>query len=243
MLCLKQRLRKEAGLPISNDAVLPFLLSARAQGELASHSGARAFFAEGLSSSYEAFHHTRDARGKARDIGDDGFPIPSDDTSSDDSMAETTGWYERQVAALIPSKTAERRARLLHPKVSATVNRAIDLWSRGEKVLVFCVYRETARALYEHLREEVEERIIALAGKRLELTQCRVARRLRIDLSELLVVFRKTAALFPSRFATFFLSLFGMSNSRYWPPFSRNLSKCWRPIFVRRLLSSAISPR
>lgn len=158
---------KEAGLPISNDAVLPFLLSARAQGELASHSGARAFFAEGLSSSYEAFHHTRDARGKARDIGDDGFPIPSDDTSSDDSMAETTGWYERQVAALIPSKTAERRARLLHPKVSATVNRAIDLWSRGEKVLVFCVYRETARALYEHLREEVEERIIALAGKRL----------------------------------------------------------------------------
>ncbi|MFM7163656.1 MAG: helicase-related protein [Planctomycetaceae bacterium] len=158
---------KDAGLPISNDAVLPFLLTARAQGELASHSGARAFFAEGLSSSYEAFHHTRDARGKARDIGDDGLPVPPDDNSSDDAIAETTGWYERQVAALIPSKTAERRARVLHPKVSATVNRAIDLWSNGEKVLVFCVYRETARALYEHLREEVEERIIALVGKRL----------------------------------------------------------------------------
>lgn len=158
---------KDIGLPISNEAVLPFLLSARAQGELASHSGARAFFAEGLSSSYEAFHHTRDARGKARDIGDDGLPVPSNDTSSDDSIAETTSWYERQVAALIPLKTAERQARLLHPKVSATVNRAIDLWSNGEKVLVFCVYRETARALYEHLKEEVEERLISLAGKRL----------------------------------------------------------------------------
>lgn len=158
---------KDIGLPISNEAVLPFLLSARAQGELACHSGARAFFAEGLSSSYEAFHHTRDARGNARDVGDDGLPVPSTETNSDDPTAETTTWYERQVAALIPSKTAEREERLSHPKVSATVNRAIDLWSNGEKVLVFCVYRETARALYEHLKEGVEERIIALAGRRL----------------------------------------------------------------------------
>jgi superfamily II DNA or RNA helicase len=160
-------LGKDIGLPISDEAMLPFLLSARAQGELASHSGARAFFAEGLSSSYEAFHHTRDARGKARDIGDDGLPGLSAETNFDDSIAETTNWYERQVAALIPSKTAERRARLLHPKISATVKRAIDLWSSGEKVLVFCVYRETARALYEHLKEEVENRLITLAGERL----------------------------------------------------------------------------
>jgi hypothetical protein len=65
----------EHGLPVAKEAALPFLLTARAQGELAQTSGARAFFAEGLSSSYEAFNHTRTARGKARDMDDDGMPI------------------------------------------------------------------------------------------------------------------------------------------------------------------------
>lgn len=164
----------EVGLSISNDAILPFLLSARAQGELANRSGARAFFAEGLSSSYEAFHHTRDARGNARDIDDDGLAVRavSDPVTTESHVP--TKWYESQVAALIPSRQAERRDRLQHPKVLATVNRAIDLWlDRKEKVLVFCVYRETARALYEHLREEVEERIIQLAGQKLGLDPLR----------------------------------------------------------------------
>jgi hypothetical protein len=59
-------------------------------------------------------------------------------------------------------------------------------------VLVFCVYRETARALYEHLREEVEKRLIELAGKRLGIDSVtqhaeiedlleRIARRLSED--------------------------------------------------------------
>ena len=158
---------REFGLPIADDAILPFLLSARAQGELASRSGARAFFAEGLSSSYEAFHHTRDARGNARDIDDDGFAVEAASDLEPTEMHGPTEWYESQVAALIPSKKGDRRDRLRHPKVSATVKRAIDLWLGGEKVLIFCVYRETARALYEHLREEVEDRLIELAGKKL----------------------------------------------------------------------------
>ena len=154
------------GLPIADDAVLPFLLSARAQGELASRSGARAFFAEGLSSSYEAFHHTRDARGQARDMNDEGQSV--DDSEEEFTEVRLpTSWYESQVAALIPSKSADRRDRLLHPKIAATVKHAVNLWLGGEKVLVFCVYRETSRALYEHLKEEVEDRLIALAGQKL----------------------------------------------------------------------------
>lgn len=160
---------REVGLPIADHAVLPFLLCARAQGELASHSGARAFFAEGLSSSYEAFHHTRDARGNARDVADDGTAIPAPTDTAPTATEVSTSWYENQVATLIPSKQAARRERLQHPKVAVTVNRAINLWLGGEKVLVFCVYRETARALYEHLKEEVEERLIALAGQKLDL--------------------------------------------------------------------------
>jgi superfamily II DNA or RNA helicase len=159
----------EVGLPITDDALLPFLLSARAQGELASRAGARAFFAEGLSSSYEAFHHTRDERGKARDMDDEGKVVQEMEEVQLTEAHVPISWYESQVAALIPSKAADRLDRLRHPKVAATVKHCIDLWLGGEKVLVFCVYRETSRALYEHLKEEVERRLIALAGDKLGL--------------------------------------------------------------------------
>ena len=159
----------EHGLPVTKTAALPFLLTARAQGELAQTSGARAFFAEGLSSSYEAFHHTRTARGKARDMDDDGKPVEDVDDDDDNSNATIvpTSWYEQQVAQIIPSRGATRQDRLLHPKVSATVNRAVDLWSGGEKVLVFCFYRQTCRALYEHIREEINNRTLQIAGDKL----------------------------------------------------------------------------
>lgn len=160
---------QEMGLPIAEDALLPFLLAARAQGELASRSGTRAFFAEGLSSSYEAFHHTRDVSGNARDIDDDGLVVKAETVEVAAEVRVPIEWYENQVATLIPSKKGDRKERLRHPKISATVKRAIDLWLGGEKVLVFCVYRETARALYEHLKEEVEERVIELAGQKLGL--------------------------------------------------------------------------
>jgi hypothetical protein len=158
----------ELGLPVMRDAALPFLLTARAQGELAQSSGARAFFAEGLSSSYEAFHHTRTARGNARDMDDDGRPIEElNDNSDDCATIVPTSWYEQQVAQIIPSRDANRQLRLLHPKVSATVHRAVDLWTGGEKVLVFCFYRETCRALYDHIREEINDRTLKIAGEKL----------------------------------------------------------------------------
>ena len=157
----------DVGLPIAKESVLPFLLTARAQGELARVSGARAFFAEGLVSSYEAFHDTRKNRGSALDMDDRGLPIQDD---YDEDTAETvvpTTWYEEQVASLIPSSTALSSERLKHPKVSATVQRVVDLWMGGEKVLVFCFYRETCKALYQHIREEVQARTIAIARDKL----------------------------------------------------------------------------
>lgn len=89
--------RADAGLGLRGDTALPFLLAARAQAELASaESNARAFFAEGLCSSYEAFHHTREARGAARD---------TDDAENEVSTAERAAlpctsvvpvqWYEK----------------------------------------------------------------------------------------------------------------------------------------------------
>lgn len=152
------------GLPIQEAALLPFLITARAQGQLAQSAGTRAFFAEGLASSYEAFHHTREGRLAAKDF-DDG--LAADEKAS--SWLVPTRWYEEQIAQLIPSREASRQLRKTHPKISATVERAVDLWLAGEKVLVFCFYIQTAHALSEHLREEVNQRIIDIAGKKLGL--------------------------------------------------------------------------
>lgn len=159
----------ESGLPVDRTAALPFLLTARAQGELAQHSGARAFFAEGLASSYEAFHHTREARGAALDMDDDG-DIPQSTSEDERHTLEPlipVSWYEEQVAKLIPSRAASCDERLKHPKVRATIDRAVKLWLDGEKVLVFCFYRETCKALFQHIRDEVEAATLRLAANKL----------------------------------------------------------------------------
>jgi len=152
------------GLPIEEHALLPFLITARAQGQLANCPGTRAYFAEGLASSYEAFHHTRDSRLRAKDF-DDGLAANGDGSD----WPVPTRWYEEQIARLIPSRLAPREQRLAHPKIAATVERAVDLWLAGEKVLVFCFYVETARALHDHLREEVNQKVIDIAGEKLGL--------------------------------------------------------------------------
>lgn len=160
----------DQGLSVDDAAALPFLLTARAQGELAQTSGARAFFAEGLSSSYEAFHDTRKERGKARDMTDEGGRVKhgaSKDTVDEVATIVPTRWYEERIASLIPSSAALRSERMSHPKVSATVRRAVELWADGEKVLVFCFYRETCRALYHHLREEIQSCTLKLAASKL----------------------------------------------------------------------------
>jgi hypothetical protein len=165
------------GLPIGGEGALPFLLAARAQGELARGSArGRAFFAEGLCSSYEAFHHTRENRGDARDVDDEGVEL----SGKRSRVARAQGvvpvaWYEDQIERIIPSKVAPENERYRHPKMQAVVNRAINLWRAGEKVLIFCFYRETAKALREHIGREVENATRALVAEKLGLDSSRHA--------------------------------------------------------------------
>lgn len=151
------------GLTISGAAALPFLLSARAQAELAvaPSAKARAFFAEGLSSSYEAFHHTRDERNNVRD--------DHDEEVADEVLPEIVvplEWYEDHIAELIPQKTKTADC-YGHPKIRAVVERAVELWLTGEKVLIFAFYSQTVKALRDHLRREVDSRLASLAAARL----------------------------------------------------------------------------
>jgi hypothetical protein len=159
-----------AGLSLAGDAALPFLLAARAQGELAATSGrGRAYFAEGLCSSYEAFHHTRENRGDARDVDDGEEATGTDRPSASDVGIVPLDWYEGQIERLIPSRAAPEGNRLRHPKVRAVVDRIVRLWQAGEKVLVFCFYRETVKSLSAHVRREIERATTALAARNLGL--------------------------------------------------------------------------
>lgn len=161
--------RRSVGLSIVGNAALPFLLAARAQGELAYGSNkGRAFFAEGLCSSYEAFHHTRETRGDPRDVTDE-VAESTQRTRERSGAIVPISWYEEHIAEMIPSKARSQTARFEHPKIRPVVERVLELWKGGEKVVVFCFYRETARALREHILREVDLAIHELAAAKLGL--------------------------------------------------------------------------
>ena len=64
-------------------------------------------------------------------MDDDGRPVEEAANKDDESLIVPSAWYEQQVAQIIPSRDAPRALRLTHPKVSATVQRAVELWTGG----------------------------------------------------------------------------------------------------------------
>ena len=137
------------GLPVPSDQMLPFFLAARS----AVNPG-KDLLGAALCSSYEAFRNTRKQREPERDEIDD-EPLASDLTHS--------AWYLREF-----DRALERCTGNIHPKIAATVQKTVDLWETGEKVLVFAFYRKTCDALRSHIRKEIEKRTEALARRRLE---------------------------------------------------------------------------
>lgn len=142
------------GLLVSGEALLPFLLAARAQAAVAATEEGRALFAEGLASSYEAFLETRCNNGE-RD---------EDEDHSGALLPVELRWYLDNLARTLPQDDATARAG--HPKIAATVAKAVELWRAGEKVLIFCHYRATGRALRQHLSRALDEDIVSEAKKR-----------------------------------------------------------------------------
>lgn len=146
------------GLGIRDQSVLPFLLAARSQTILAQMTAreaervaGRATFAEGLASSYEAFLETRR---RASEI--DGGDLVDEDVPEDRQVpGSDTGltWYLDRLRQTLPETTAYSE----HPKIQATVRKVLELWKQGEKVLVFCHFRATGRALEEHLSAAFRE--------------------------------------------------------------------------------------
>jgi superfamily II DNA or RNA helicase len=125
----------EHGIEIGGEALLPFLLAARAT---ACTPETRPVFAEGLASSYEAFLHTRKAGAESIDDDDDDKPTAK-------TCDAVVNWYLERLEDALPLN--DHHASAQHPKIAATAQRVLELWRRGEKVVVFCHYVQTGRVL------------------------------------------------------------------------------------------------
>lgn len=139
----------EGGLSVLPEQLLPFFLAARS----AVNPG-QDLLGEALCSSYEAFRHTRQNRSVEKDAEDE--PAVS---IVDLSHAP---WYLSEFDHALAQCSGSA-----HPKISATIKRVVDLWERGEKVLVFAFYRQTCRALRIHISQEIERRIMTVGQRRL----------------------------------------------------------------------------
>jgi ERCC4-related helicase len=142
------------GLPIPPSQLLPFFLAARS-----TVSAGQDLLGEALCSSYEAFRFTRQDRGAAKDDQEHEIPTNED-------LAHSR-WYLSQFDSAL-----QRQSGSTHPKISATVRSVVDLWERGEKVLVFAFYRQTCRALRIHISQEIERRVIETGRRRLVEVGC-----------------------------------------------------------------------
>ena len=138
----------DGGIEVPSDQLLPFFLAARS----ATHPG-NDLLGEALCSSYEAFRQTRrdNTAGK-------------DDVADVDETADLThsAWFLSEFDDVIAGCTTA-----VHPKIHATVQKAVNLWESGEKVLVFAFYRRTCQALRIHISNELEKRLLTHARRRL----------------------------------------------------------------------------
>ena len=144
------------GISINGNALLPFLLAARAT---ACTPNNRPVFAEGLSSSYNAFLQTRQQKDSCNiiDFEDDLFEL--------NEIDKLGKWYLTKLDTIIPLD--DFNATAAHPKVSATIDRAIALWLSGEKVVIFCHYIATGKTLRHHLSEKMKHTIIKMGAEKL----------------------------------------------------------------------------
>lgn len=144
----------DRGIQVEGEALLPFLLAARASVK---QLDKRPLFAEGLASSYEAFLKTRlENIRKQLDTDED----------IEEEIILKADWHYLQLGKILDNqlKNSEKNS---HPKILATVDKAIDLWMQGEKVLIFCHFIATGKALRQYVSAEMSKSIIDMGRRRL----------------------------------------------------------------------------
>ena len=138
-----------AGLPVPSKQMLPFFLAARS-----AVTPGKDLLGEALCSSYEAFRYTRKNRLAGKDTEDEQIEPTAALSQSD--------WYLQEFDRALRGCGAS-----VHPKICATVSKAVDLWEEGEKVLVFAFYLQTCSALRLHISQEIERRMMSHGARRI----------------------------------------------------------------------------
>lgn len=156
----------DSGIKIEGEALLPFLLAARVT---ALRPEVRPVFAEGLASSYQAFLNTRRQReerlgnkliGAVVDYDEDLYAHQGEDM--------VCSWYLDKLESEI--NTNIQNPVESHPKVAATVKKALELWKEGEKVLIFCHYIATGEIISESVDNALDTEIYEIAAKKIGCT-------------------------------------------------------------------------
>ncbi len=70
--------------------------------------------------------------------------------------------YRTVLEYMIGERTGERDPDTEHPKVQATVHRALEFFKRGQKSLVFCVYTKTAESIRDQLQLAIDAHLGAI---------------------------------------------------------------------------------
>lgn len=145
------------GLEMTPDAALPFMLAARL---VALTPRSRPVAAEGLASSYEAFLDTRksfatNAHTRVDEVLEDDFIAEQIPNNVD------INWYLSCINEAIRENGRVRSEH--HPKIGPVAERVVELWRRGEKVVVFCHYVKTGRALRSHISHLLQRELVGQA--------------------------------------------------------------------------------
>ncbi|MBA8792924.1 hypothetical protein FHX74_000518 [Friedmanniella endophytica] len=157
--------QQTGGIQIEDDIALPFLLAARAQSLATEESqgGSRPYFAYGIASSFEAFGRLGGVGAELDNDDPEERRAPPESPTRDASGA---GWYRHQINLLLQEGDLDLGR---HPKIAATVDRALDLWSRGDKCLIFCWFIRTGQAVERVLSERVDAMITRRAATALSV--------------------------------------------------------------------------
>ncbi len=142
----------DQGLTLQGEALFPFLLAARVT---AITPESRPVFAEGLSSSFDAFLRTRQQKLESL--------VDTDDWVENDQTDPRQDFYLNEIETFLKNNiTSSHR---IHPKIQATVNKVTELWLKGEKVLVFCHFIATGHALWTAISEQMRHIIVQKAAQ------------------------------------------------------------------------------
>lgn len=139
------------GLEVTQEAMLPFLLAARLT---TLQQDKRPVFAEGLASSFEAFRYTREE--KLKKLQTNITDLDDDMNESDQITDKVSSWYLDELNESLRFSDSNGSQ---HPKIKPTVDKAMELWNKGEKVLIFCHYIATGRALRKYVSQAMKNHI------------------------------------------------------------------------------------